>query len=192
VKRGGDSGFTLVEVLAALALAGVVSLILLHGIRMAVAGLDRLSSTAESLDQRRSLETALHRVLGSAVLLPLRDGGFDGKSDRIAFLTVAEDAGPGLYAVEIAVDSARADRPLVMSRRLARPPTAASRSESVLAHGVRRFRVDYFGAAVPGEEPVWTETWQGLGHLPRLVRITIDSGAAPPAPSILVRLWHAG
>ena len=191
MKRGGDSGFTLVEVLAALALAGVVSLILLHGIRMAVAGLDRLSSTAESLDQRRSLETALHRVLGSAVLLPLRDGGFDGKSDRIAFLTVAEDAGPGLYAVEIAVDSARADRPLVMSRRLARPPTAASRSESVLAHGVRRFRVYYFGAAA-GEEPVWTETWQGLGHLPRLVRITIDSAAAPPAPSILVRLWHAG
>ena len=193
MTRGRDPGFTLVEVLAALALTGLVSLILFQGIRLAAAGFDRLAAEAERLDERRGLATALRRNVGAAMLAPVRGGAFDGRADRLAFLAAAEDAGPGLYAVEIAIDTAQPDRPLVLTRRVARAAAAAARNDSILARRVRSLRIAYFGVAGPGADPAWTDTWQGLGILPRFVRLTIDTGdAALAPPPILIRLWNAG
>ena len=191
MKRECSAGFTLIEVLAALALTGLVSLILFEGIRLAAAGLDRVSAEAERLDERRSIETTLRRVIGAAMLAPVREGGFDGRSDRMSFLAVAEDAGPGLYGIEIGTDTRNGERRLVLTRRFIRS-AAASREDSVLAHRVRSFRATYFGASGPGAEPAWRDSWQGLGILPRLVRLAIDTGDPVPVPPILIRLWNAG
>ena len=59
--------FTLIEVLVALALVGLVSLLMLHGIGFAARGLDRLSHHADRLDERRNLEMLLRRAFASVV-----------------------------------------------------------------------------------------------------------------------------
>jgi prepilin-type N-terminal cleavage/methylation domain-containing protein len=94
-----DAGFTLIEVLVALALSALVSVVLLHGIRLAATGLERHTRATERLDTRQSLDDILRRALGSAALLPRTAGGeFVGKPDSIEFLGVTEDSGPGFIA----------------------------------------------------------------------------------------------
>ena len=79
-----EAGFTLVEVLVALALSALVSVILLHGIRLAASGLDKHTRQADRLDARQSLDDILRRTLGSAALIPRSAGGeFIGRPGRV-------------------------------------------------------------------------------------------------------------
>src|SRR5258708_7890410 len=63
---GSTAGFTLIELVVALALAGVISLLLLQGINLATTGLDRLSRKAEQLAERRRVDTVLRHALAAA------------------------------------------------------------------------------------------------------------------------------
>ena len=94
-----EAGFTLIEVMVALALTALVSLILLHGTRLAVTGLDRHTRAAEWLDARQSRDDLLRRTLSAAASISRAAGGeFVGKPDAIEFLAIAEDGGPGEFA----------------------------------------------------------------------------------------------
>jgi prepilin-type N-terminal cleavage/methylation domain-containing protein len=188
-----EAGFTLLEVLVALALSALVSLILLDGIRLAVAGLDRHSRQAERLDARQSLDEILRRTLGSAALIPRSAGGvFDGRADALEFLGTAEDSGPGLYRISLAVDRARDGRPLVLRRQLAVAAGNPHAAASILAVKIRQFRLAYFGADGASADPTWHDSWQSLGVLPLMVRVTVDSDGEPTRPALVVRLWGAG
>ena len=110
-KTRCQAGFTLVEVLVALALSALVSLILLNGIRLATTGLERQTRVAERLDTQQSLDDLLRRTLGSAALVPRLAGGvFNGGPSKIEFVGVAEDGGPGLYRIDLGIDAKRRDR----------------------------------------------------------------------------------
>jgi prepilin-type N-terminal cleavage/methylation domain-containing protein len=188
-----DAGFTLIEVLVALALSAFVSLILLHGIRLAAFGLDRHTSEAERLDARQSLDDLLRRTLGTAARIPRIAGGeFIGKPDSIEFIGIAEDSGPGLYRIDLAVDPARRDRPLILRRRLAAPAGDPRAASSIVATNIRDFRLAYFGADAANATPAWHDSWQQLNILPLMVRVILDSEGDPPRPALVVRLWNAG
>jgi general secretion pathway protein J len=188
-----EAGFTLLEVLVALALSALVSVILLHGIRLAASGLDKHTRQADRLDARQSLDDILRRTLSSAALIPRSAGGeFIGKPDRVEFLGVAEDGGPGLYRIALAVDPARADRPLILRRQLAAPAGDLRAATSSVADRVRDFHLAYFGADGAGADPAWHDDWESLSVLPLMVRVIVDSDGAAPRPPLIVRLWNAG
>jgi prepilin-type N-terminal cleavage/methylation domain-containing protein len=172
------AGFTLVELAVALALAGLVSVILLYGVRVSALSLDRLSRHAEQVDDRRSVEALIRRAFGSVAAIPVYEGAasFVGAPSAVKFLSLAEDGGPGLYRVELALDPMRRDRPLILSRRLANPTGSARLQLSVLV----------------GDEPSWQPRWEGLAYPPKLVRITLSGADAQLRPPIVVRLWNAG
>ena len=69
--RARPDGFTLVELLIALALTGIVSLLMLSGTRFAALGLDRVAAQADRLEARRNLDELLRRELSAAVASPL-------------------------------------------------------------------------------------------------------------------------
>jgi prepilin-type N-terminal cleavage/methylation domain-containing protein len=189
-RQRGEPGFTLIEVMVALGLSAFVALILLHGIRLAASGLDRHTRAAEHLDTRQSLDDLLRRTLGSAALIPRSAGGeFVGKPDAVEFLGVAEDSGPGLYRITLAVDTTRPDRPLILLRQLTGDPRGVT---SVLAGKIRDFRLAYFGADGTDADPAWHDRWESLSVLPQMVRVIVDSDGDPPRPPIVVRLWSAG
>jgi general secretion pathway protein J len=193
-RTRGNAGFTLVEVLVALVVTGLVSLVLLYGIRLATLGFDRLSRHAERLDERRGVEMLLRRTVGLAVADQNIDGQgrFSGTPSRLTFLALAEDSGPGLYRVEIAVDAARSENPVIFTQRPAQPTASPQLRQTVLARQSRGFRIAYFGATSVGAEPAWQDRWENLAYLPKLVRITFDSGDGLVRPAITVRVWNAG
>jgi prepilin-type N-terminal cleavage/methylation domain-containing protein len=193
IRPRGEPGFTLIEVLVALALSALVSVILQNGIRLAASGLDRHTRQADRLDRRQSADEILRRTLGSAALIPRSAGGeFIGTPDDVEFLGVAEDAGPGLYRISLSVDRARADRPLILRRQLAAAAGDPRAAASVLAGNVRAFRLAYFGADGANAEPAWHDRWESLSVLPLMLRVTLDSDGDPPRPALLIRLWNAG
>jgi general secretion pathway protein J len=188
-----DAGFTLIELLVALALSALVSMILLHGIRLAASGLNRHTRAIEQLDTRQSLDELLRRTLGAAALIPRAAGGeFLGRPDMIEFLGIAEDSGPGLYRIDLGIDRARGDRPLILRRQLAAPAGDPRAASSIIATKIRDFRLAYFGADAADTAPAWHDSWQQLNVLPLMVRITLDADGDPPRPALVVRLWNAG
>lgn len=192
--RRRTGGFTLIELLVALALAGLVSLLLVHGIGFAAFGFDRLSRGAERLDESRGVDQVLRRVLGSAAAIPgLGPGiGFSGDPTRIAFLSLAGDNAPGLYRIEIAVETSGSERRLVLTRTVLGPGGGIRPERNVLARGVRDFRIGYFGTVAPDTDPVWHDHWDGLSYLPGLLRIELDTAEAPRLPPLVIKVWDAG
>lgn len=183
-----SAGFTLIEVLIALALSGIVALLLLEGVRVATIGLDRLSERADRLEARRTLEDLLRRELGGAFAAPLAPNlpALVGHASEMRFLTLADDAGAGLYQVELGLDKAGA---LSLSRR--RIGAAGEAQASVLLRRPRKFTIAYYGAPTQNDRMEWRESWDGPRYPPRLVRITIDAGDGVAHPPIVVRLWSA-
>jgi general secretion pathway protein J len=189
-----DAGFTLIEVIVGLAVAGLVSLIMMHGIGLAALGLDRLSQNAERLDERRGLEMLMRRALGTAITTPAADGepGFVGQTTSVSFLSVVEDGGPGLYRIKLAFDITRPAGAVTLTRRLAVPSAAPRRDESVLVRRARRFDIAYFGATSPAEKPTWHREWTGIAYMPQLVRIILETDDGRQQPPVILRLRHAG
>jgi prepilin-type N-terminal cleavage/methylation domain-containing protein len=183
-----SAGFTLIEVLIALALSGIVALLLLEGVRVATIGLDRLSDRAERLEARRTLEDLLRRELGGAFAAPLAPNlpALVGHATNMHFLTLAEDAGAGLYQVELGLDKAGA---LSLNRR--RVGAAGEPQASLLLRHPQKFEIAYFGAPSQSDPPQWWESWDGPRFPPRLVRIILDAGDGIEHPPIIVRLWSA-
>jgi prepilin-type N-terminal cleavage/methylation domain-containing protein len=183
-----DAGFTLIELLVALALSAVVSLVLLHGIRLAAAGLDKHTRMSERLDARQSLDDLLRRTLSNAATISRTAGGeFVGKPNAIEFLAVAEDGGPGLYRVNLAVERGQ----LILRRELAAPEGDPHAASSIVGRQIRDFRIAYFGDDAVNATPAWHDSWQQLATLPQMVRVILDDGG-PPRPPLIVRLWNAG
>ena len=193
-RRDRAAGFTLIELLVALVLAGLVSLLLVHGIGLAAFGFDRLSRGAERLDESRGVDQVLRRTLGSAAAIPnLGPGiGFSADPTRVAFLGLVADNAPGIYRVELRLDFAGGDRRLVLTRRFAENGAEARVERTILARRVSTFRLAYFGAVTLGEEPAWHDRWDGLSYLPRLIRVELQTADDPNRPLLILRVWNAG
>jgi prepilin-type N-terminal cleavage/methylation domain-containing protein len=193
-QKHAAAGFTLVELAVSLALAGLVSVILLYGLRSSALGLDRLTQHAEQVDDRRSIEALIRRAFASVAAIPVYEGqaSFAGGPTGVKFLSLAEDGGPGLYRIELSLDATRPDRPLILSRRLANPTGSARPQQSILARNVGVFQIAYFGAISPDADPAWLGRWDGLVYPPKLVRITLFGADRRERPPIVIRLWNAG
>ncbi|HEX3954187.1 MAG TPA: prepilin-type N-terminal cleavage/methylation domain-containing protein [Stellaceae bacterium] len=185
-----SAGFTLVEIMVALALAGLVSLIVMQGIGLATHGVGRLTERAERLDQRRAIEMQLRHMLGSTAAIPVLAGrpAFVGRPADFTFLSIAEDGGPGLYRITLAFDGARPDRPLTLTRQLADGAAAPRLDQGVMARDVSGFALAYFGTPVRGDKQIWLQSWEDRTDPPRLVRIEFDDGDGLPHPPIILAL----
>ena len=172
----GRAGFTLVELLIALALAAIVSLLAVSATRFAAMGLDRVSVAAQRLEVRRNLEAMLRHSLEATLIAPSLPNvaPLEGDSGKVTWLALAEDGHPGLYRDELRLEGDA----LVLLRR---PETGGAESRTVLAPRAR-LTLSYFDTA-------WRDAWQGKAAPPRLVRIALDIGDGIARPPIVVRLW---
>jgi general secretion pathway protein J len=186
-------GFTLVELLIALALTGIVALLMLEGVRFSALGLGRLSDLADRLEARRSLEDLLRRELGAVTVAPLLATvpALVGEPQSLQFLTLANDTGAGLYRVKLAIETRGDTRQLVLTRRRIDAPATADAQRAVLVPRLRDLRIAYFGAATPGSDAQWQEEWTGRRDPPALVRFAFDAGDGLARPPLIVRLWAA-
>jgi general secretion pathway protein J len=184
-----DTGFTLPEVLIALALLAVVASLLVEAIastRLALQATNRQGAdTAVSGAQAvlRRLMTEARSVLDpSQQLDPNR--AFIGATDRVSFVSsfVPQGQFGGLWRYDLVLDqegAAAVQAALVLGQRLLRPATTSSAvatvpsTKSVLLKGVRELRLRYFGVLGTDRTPRWHDTWQHPSGLPLLISVDL-------------------
>jgi len=187
--RAVPRGFTLVELLVAVALAGLVLLALFGGMAIAVRGVAQLASGSERVDERRQLALWLRREI--EVALPPDRGGlarlpFVGEAAALRFLTI--DAA-GATEVSLALEAAPAGTPDAVRLVLARRPLDGGLSARVvLARDLASLRFSYWGRHAEAEDARWADSWSDPREVPVLVRVAITRPGAEEALPIVVRL----
>ncbi|HTQ15200.1 MAG TPA: prepilin-type N-terminal cleavage/methylation domain-containing protein [Rhizomicrobium sp.] len=178
-----ESGFTLLELLVAMTLLALLSLVLFGGFRFGTRAWDRAEdSTARGNEIRRAQDdigTALTRAYPEMDLSDPRNPHifFSGEMRAVTFLA-PDRARPG--SLDVTTLSRQGDAlVMTLTPELARNPAAQTVRRKLLDH-VTGFELGYFGAARPGDPPRWNASWHDRGRLPRLIRIRAALDKARP------------
>jgi general secretion pathway protein J len=203
-----SEGFTLLELLVAITLFALLSVVLFGGLRFGMratqAGTARLDWSAEIAAASGFLRSEI------ADAQPLQktaeEGGkvmaFDGDGDSIEF--VASPPTPmaegGWHVLHVFLEPGRDGSRLVVTARLVRGDDGDTSVEtvarSVLLERVSSVDFAYFGALAPGDAPDWHDRWQDAAQLPALVRVRLGFSDGRQAPALLIALraaaplWH--
>ncbi len=199
-RRPGAGGFTLLELVIALAIVGALLAVAFGGLRVAVAAWTRGEERAEVHQHLRSVAFVLARTVSAAYpyrapagLSPEPVLLFRGTASRLELVTQVPPlpaAVPAAFtAVVVAIEGD--ERPqLVLRQRVLPNRDPFSRAEVVLADpGIQGLELRYLD-----ESGTWQETWDAENQegMPRAVRIALRAvpaagGAALPPLTIALR-----
>jgi len=181
-RRAGEGGFTLIEIIVALALMGLVLSALAS---ITAQWLPSWNHGVDRIQRSEEIGTALQRLsadLAAAEYVPAnRDSRhplFDGSELSVMFVRTAlgPNVGPGLDVVRLGETTDRSKFVTVRSRtRFAPLPSASSLSEQLnFGDPVVLLRAPYrLSFAYAGPDRIWKSTWRGTDKLPALIRLTV-------------------
>jgi general secretion pathway protein J len=198
--RDRTAGFTLVELLIALTLLGLLTTLIFGGLRLAARAWAKVDDrAAEAADQWAVEDVLRHAVTAAYPAFASADPGdrtivFDGTDKTLALLAPLPQAiGSGITAqMRFFLADQEHSRTLVMGWRLDLPSAATGASlpenQVKLLDHVRSIQFEYFGPAAEGGAPIWQAQWSGRDRLPDLVRIHLerDGPASSDWPDLLV------
>jgi general secretion pathway protein J len=180
-------GFTLLEVLLALGIVAIVVAIVSGGLRAGLAVWQQSEARTANLDRARGLVVMVERALAGAFPYRWTDEPgqaarivFDGRPDRLTFVTTSPPLPTGAPAVFTAVDLTAGAAGLALRQQPMPNPISLERLAPVLVDartsGVR-FR--YLG--VDPED--WRDAWDVTAEaaLPRAVEVTLLTGVGAGA-----------
>ena len=198
-RRDGPAGFTLLELLIALTLVGLLATLVFGGVRLAARAWGRTDDrAAEAADRWAVVNVLRDAITGAYPAFASPDPrdrtiAFDGEAASLVLLAPLPQAiAAGVTAeMRFYLAGEGAAKTLVLGWRLDLPSaeTGGTLRENrvALLDRVRRIGFAYFGADEPGEAPVWHQSWSGRTVLPQLVRIDVErSDPALPAWPTLV------
>lgn len=182
----GAAGFTLVELLIALTLVGLLTTLVFGGVRLAARAWARTDGRAAEAADRWAVANVLRDAVTGA--LPAfasadphdRTIAFDGEAGVLALLApLPQTIAAGVTAeMRFFLAGEGAAKTVVLGWRLDLPSAETGgplpENRVVLLDRVRRIGFAYFGADRPDEAPVWRDSWSARTALPQLVRIDIE------------------
>lgn len=178
-------GFTLVEMIVALAVSALLVALAYGALRIGVRSWEATQTSVDRIDTLRVGWLAMHSALVEAVPVVDRFAEtesllFEGDEDRVTFTAnMPSYLGiGGMYLVEIFVDEESEERPLRLRRTLYAEYRQRDLENNVqqadLAEQVKRLAIDYYGKYEDAPEPEWHQTWKEKKALPALVRIQVE------------------
>ena len=189
--RAAEHGFTLLELLVAIMLLGLLMAALFGGLRLgarvwetADARLDASVTiqivqdfVGQRLAETLPLEAVPPEVAEADVFAPL----FLGTTEAVRFAgLLPENLGAGFYLMELALaESGHADGGgnLVLRWRPFEPYDQTAEEvepeERVLLENIEGLELSYFGTNDPEQPPAWRQAWEGQSELPRLIRLRV-------------------
>jgi general secretion pathway protein J len=193
-------GFTLLEVLASLALLGLLMLGVYAGVRIATRSVHVGTARVERLDQVRAAQQLLRRELAQAMAQTIDhdDQGvplvFDGGARQVRYLAPLPgylgQLGPQLQTLRLVNDGATGLR-LELGLALLPPdggePRPVGEPQPLVDH-VRAGRFSYRGVDARGRATPWLATWTDGRTLPRLVRVELQLDGPVSWPTLVVPL----
>ena len=196
-------GFSLMEVLAALILLGLLLIGVYAGIRTGLHSVRSGQAAVERLDQIRSAQQLLQRELAQSLAVPIAQNAqgdnlyFLGENREMRYVAalpgyLGANYGPQLQVLRLANNGKGALR-LEMSFAVIPPdgskPKALSEPE-VLVDGITGGSFEYRGRDFEGKPGNWQPQWSDGRLMPSLVRValTLDSGRAWPTLQVPLRV----
>jgi general secretion pathway protein J len=177
-------GFTLLEILLALALLAFVML----GVWGAIRGAARVTRSADAVmaqgEAVRTVQQFLRRYVGAAGPQPfvMADGSaarmFDGDATSMEYVAPLpmQSGHAGLYIQTVSLQKEGAGMSLRLSYRPYTEQQAGNAQpvEHVLLTDLRGGKFEYLAAAAFGKPPAWRDDWTATNGLPLAVRIHLD------------------
>lgn len=189
-------GFTLLEVLGALALFALLLLGVYSGVRTATHAVRSGEASIERLDQVRSAQQFLRRELAQAraVAISHTDKGdplyFSGDAYELRFVAPLPGylgkLGPQLQQLKL-VSNGRGGSRLEASFALMPPDGSAPRplgEPEVLVDNIRSGSFSYRAADTQQGPGDWRDHWDGTRAMPRIVRIALELDGTTPWPRL--------
>jgi general secretion pathway protein J len=193
-----DAGFTLVELLVALALIGLLTAALFGGLRFAARATDRATAATDHASAVALAYGFLQSQLGNAQPYPATSDPkdqqiiFDGAADQIDMITTAPArlALGGFFHLHLA--AARLRGHLHLFAEWQEPPRRDDASPqtplepTVLLDDLRAAGFAFFGTTDPELPAEWHEQWRDVTVLPRMIRLRIEFADGWRAPDLIV------
>jgi general secretion pathway protein J len=180
--RGDDAGFTLVEVLVALALFSLLATLLFSNVRLGLSAWAHGRDHAESFEQSLIAQNFLRRMIGDAypAFLVLEGNhqrvDFDGAEERVSFIanapSVAASAGRFRFSLFIERKNSQSDLVMTSIPELASQQNQV-RTKTLLLADIGSVSIAYFGVSTSDQVPRWYEHWAQRNELPKLVRVRV-------------------
>lgn len=183
------AGFTLLELLIAMTLLGMILVLLFGGLRLAVRSWDTSQKQVDSLNSVRSLEGFLRRELSVTYPyiwknVPGRQVAFLGERNKVSFVAQLPTrvGGGGLYLISVALEQQANSQRIVwkhlpLNSQMSDFSALAQTPEMVLAaselSNVEEIWLSYLGQESEGAAPRWADRWQSSTRLPMLIRVQV-------------------
>ena len=195
-------GFTLIEMVVALAILGTMMLFLYSGLTFGLRGWDAADAAGRKTADRRIAANFLRREIAETFPMRFKDAmtlkiAFEGKDDTLRFASARpagiSSGGPSLVGIAVEPDDVKRTKNLVMRRAMpddeAKDFAPLDKAErTILFENVDHVQFDYFGAENDFTEPAWTEDWPHPGRVPQLIRVRVRTADGTVMPEMVVRL----
>jgi general secretion pathway protein J len=194
---GRSAGFTLLETIIALALLGLIMVLLFSSLRLGSRSWDTGEHHIAESSQRSVIMGFLRRELEQVYPLSWHVQGEDvvafvGEPSAIAFVGPMPDslATGGNHMISLGLGQGAEGQDLVLRWHLPTPDMQdfsmlTDADQVVLAKGVQSMSITYFGADGGSKAPSWHDQWFNRQALPALIRIRIRLASGDEWPEII-------
>jgi general secretion pathway protein J len=181
--RRASAGFTLLELLIAITLLGLLLAALFGGLRLGARAWERSEERLEESARLQVVQNFLRERLAQAYPLTAEDQtgrlrlAFEGTGDTLRFVTLMPAyLGIGFAELLLAVDDRTGIENLVVQwRRFELTPQSDDEEPQikVLLEDIEALEIAYYGALARGEPILWHEQWLDIMALPQLIRLRV-------------------
>lgn len=197
-----QNGFTLLELLIAMALLGLILLLLLSGFRLGIRSWDAAQQRVDNMNTVRALESFLRREMSQVFPYQWKKGtplrlAFQGERYKMNFVAPLSSriGGGGLFAISLELEKKGEEIRIIWKQM---PVSAQMQDFSRLTGtdgmvlGASRqgpledIWLSYYGQEKEGTEPRWMDRWENDKRLPRLIRIQVRSKQGNEWPEFVV------
>lgn len=197
MRQSLQHGYTLLEMMVALTLFGVISIVLVSSLGMAVRGMESGDRHAERVRHMMALQTFLREKIQTAKFVRDKDDSkklsFQGEADAITFVSeVPRSIVQGAlaqYRIHLAYTANERELEIALEEY---PKDERSRrftfNQAVRVADIASFEITYFGAIDAREEKSWHAQWTNQNKLPTLVKIQLGLNTEMHWPALVIAL----
>jgi len=197
-----QAGFTLIEMIVAMTILGVMLGLLYQGLVFALRSWDASDVNGRLTMDRRIGENFLRREVSELFPMRWKDPitlkvAFEGDNKHIRFVSSRPagitTGGLALVAVEIADDPKNPrQRNLVMRRAMPddeqKDFSPLDKAEaSIIVANVDSVEFSYFGAENDFAEPKWMDDWRFFSRVPQMIRLRVKTGDGVMLPEMVMK-----